>query len=57
MRRYYANLMRRELVQPIFSHDIQAMADFGLRYESLPRGGRRWKSTRCSTTRSSCTCC
>jgi type VI secretion system protein ImpL len=37
MRRYYANLLRRELVQPLVSHDIEAMTDFGFRYESLPR--------------------
>jgi len=36
LRRYYANLMRRELVEPIFASDMQAMADFGLRYESAP---------------------
>jgi type VI secretion system protein ImpL len=36
LRRYYANLLRRELVQPLVSHDLQAMSDFGLRYASLP---------------------
>ena len=37
MRRYYADLLRRELVQPLISHDVEAMTDFGFRYESLPR--------------------
>ena len=31
------NLLRRELVQPMVSHDVEAMTDFGFRYESLPR--------------------
>ncbi len=37
MRRYYANLLRRELVQPLVAHDVESMTDFGLRYEALPR--------------------
>jgi type VI secretion system protein ImpL len=37
MRRYYANLLRRELVQPLVSHDIAQMSDFGMSYEALPR--------------------
>lgn len=35
LRRYYANLLRRELVQPLVARDVQAMTDFGFRYESL----------------------
>jgi type VI secretion system protein ImpL len=37
LRRYIANVMRRELVQPVVGGDLRAMTDFGLRYESLPR--------------------
>lgn len=37
LRRYYANLVRRELVQPVIAHDVQALTDFGFRYESLPQ--------------------
>lgn len=37
MRRYYANLLRRELVQPLLTSDLEAMADFGFRYAALPR--------------------
>jgi type VI secretion system protein ImpL len=37
LRHYYANLLRRELVQPVVSHDLQRMADFGLRYATMPR--------------------
>jgi type VI secretion system protein ImpL len=36
LRRYYANVLRREMVQPIIAHDVQSMTDFGFRYESLP---------------------
>lgn len=35
LRRYYANLLRRELVQPLIARDVQAMTDFGFRYETL----------------------
>lgn len=37
LRRYYANLLRRELVQPLVQRDTQRMADFGLRYASLDK--------------------
>ncbi len=37
MRRYYANLLRRELVQPAIARDVEAMTDFGFHYVSLPR--------------------
>jgi type VI secretion system protein ImpL len=37
MRRYYANLLRRELVQPLVARDVEAMTDFGFHYASLPR--------------------
>jgi type VI secretion system protein ImpL len=36
LRRYHANLLRRELVQPMIARDVQAMTDFGFRYEALP---------------------
>jgi type VI secretion system protein ImpL len=36
LRRYHANLLRRELVQPLIARDVQAMTDFGFRYEALP---------------------
>ncbi|HEX2679416.1 MAG TPA: type VI secretion system membrane subunit TssM, partial [Polyangiales bacterium] len=35
LRRYYANLLRRVMVQPVIASDLQHMTDFGLRYESL----------------------
>jgi type VI secretion system protein ImpL len=35
LRRYYANLVRRELVQRVMAEDVQSMTDFGFRYESL----------------------
>lgn len=34
--RYYAALLRRELVQPVLAEDARKMTDFGFRYESLP---------------------
>ncbi len=37
LRRYYANLLRRELLQPLLARDLRAMTDFGLRFEALPR--------------------
>ena len=35
LRRYYASLLRRVLVQPVVAGDVQKMSDFGMRYESL----------------------
>lgn len=34
LRRYYANLLRRELVQPLIARDVQAMTDFGFHYQT-----------------------
>ncbi|MEY4581697.1 MAG: hypothetical protein RL701_6400 [Pseudomonadota bacterium] len=36
LRRYYAGLVRRELVQPLMQRDAQALSDFRQRYQSLP---------------------
>jgi type VI secretion system protein ImpL len=36
LRRYYANLLRRELVQLIVAADLDAMTDYGLRMASVP---------------------
>jgi type VI secretion system protein ImpL len=38
LQRYYAGLLRRELVQPVVSKDLATLSDFGLRYASLPPG-------------------
>ena len=37
LRRYYANLLRRELVQLIVAADLDAMTDYGLRMNSVPQ--------------------
>lgn len=37
LRRYYANLLRRELVQLIVAADLDAMTDYGLRMASVPQ--------------------
>lgn len=34
--RYYATLVRRELVRPTVAHGVQRLTDFGFRYEALP---------------------
>jgi type VI secretion system protein ImpL len=36
LRRYSADLLRRELLQPVIAADIRGLTDFGMRYESLP---------------------
>ncbi|MET0389878.1 MAG: type VI secretion system membrane subunit TssM [Polyangiales bacterium] len=35
LQRYYGNLLRRELVQPVIGDDLQHMTDFGLRFMTM----------------------
>jgi type VI secretion system protein ImpL len=37
LRRHTANLLRREMLQPLIAQDLQSMTEFGFRYASEPR--------------------